>query len=645
MISRWVRVRLYVCAAALTVAFVALAGKAWTLQIEDGPRLAKLGRQQHWRELVLPPPRGSLRDAHGVELAISVDVSSAFVNPREIADVARAAAILAPALRLDVRELEEKLASTRRFEWLRRQMSPEQTRLVRALNLSGVGVVAEPRRFYPGRELAGPVIGFAGLDGRGLEGLELGLDKLLRGERASVHVIRDRRGELVIPTEQTPTALAGADVTLTLDRFLQWTAERALADGIRENRARAGVAVVLDPRSGAILAMATWPTLDPNLPAGAKDARNRPVTDANEPGSVMKAFSIAAALDAGAVARTDVIDVEGGKLAIGRNVIRDTHKGDRLLVVGDIMKFSSNVGAVKIARKLGRERLHAALLALGFGERTGVELPGEAKGVVRPPSRWGESGLATISYGYGMTATPLQIAAALAAVASGGILHRPHIVKRIVTAGGQVSETRPEGRRVFSATAARDASAMLRSVMEKGGTGESIKVPGFTSAGKTGTAYKHDPVTRRYSKDRYLSSFIGYAPADDPRLVIVVQIDEPSAGKHYGGQVAGPVFAAIATEGLKYLGVAPSEPLTPAPAAAAVPEEVPETDPEPLAEDDADLVVIPDFRGMSVGQVLALARERGVKVELEGTGRAVKQFPPPGRAVKSIACHVTFDPG
>jgi cell division protein FtsI (penicillin-binding protein 3) len=273
----------------------------------------------------------------------------------------------------------------------------------------------------------------------------------------------------------------------------------------------------------------------------------------------MKAFSITAALDARAIAKTDVIDVEGGKLLVGRHVIKDTHKGERLLVVGDVMKYSSNVGAIKIARRLGREKLHAALLALGFGARTGIELPGEARGVVRDPARWGESGLATISYGYGMTATPLQIAAALGAIASGGILYSPHIVKRIVGPDGQVTETRVEGRRVLSAVAARDAGAMLRSVMEKGGTGESIKVPGFTAAGKTGTAYKHDPVTRRYSTDRYLSSFIGYAPADDPRLVIVVQIDEPSAGKHYGGLVAGPVFAAIMSEGLKYLGVAPSE--------------------------------------------------------------------------------------
>jgi cell division protein FtsI (penicillin-binding protein 3) len=283
---------------------------------------------------------------------------------------------------------------------------------------------------------------------------------------------------------------------------------------------------------------------------------------------------------------------------------------------------------------------------MGFGERTGIALPGEARGVVHAPARWGEAGLATISYGYGMTATPLQVAAALAAVANRGVWNRPHIVKGV--GGGEAVE--PERRRVLDDRAADEIREMLKLVMRKGGTGERIVVPGFAVAGKTGTAYKHDPETRRYSSNRYLSSFIGFAPADDPRLAIVVMIDEPSAGKHYGGQVAGPVFAAFAAEALKYLGVAPTEPTPPVPAPAPAPETDLPPDIEilpdsPSEEDETAFVVIPDFTGLSVGQVLAAAAERGLRVEIEGTGRAVEQFPPPGRAVKSIACHVTFDPG
>jgi cell division protein FtsI (penicillin-binding protein 3) len=648
MSPRWVRVRLLCCAAVLTALFLGLAGKAWTLQVHQGPALAAVGRRQHWKELTLIPPRGSVRDTHGVELAVSVDVASAFVNPREVADLARTAAVLSRALRLDIRDLEEKLASGRHFEWLRRHLAPDEARLVKALALPGVGLAYEPRRFYPGRELAGPLLGFAGLDGRGLEGIELSLDTKLRGERAKMPVIRDRHGELVVPTEQAPAALPGADVTLTIDRFIQWSAERALLHGIREHRARAGLVVALDPRSGAVLALASWPTLDPNDPVGANEARNRPVVDAYEPGSVMKVFSVAAALDAGAVAPTDVIDVEGGRLQVGRRVIRDTHKGERLLLIGDIMKFSSNVGAIKIARRLGRERLHRALLALGFGARTNIELPGEARGVVRDPARWGEAGLATISYGYGITATPLQVAAALAAVANRGVWNRPHIVERIEAPGAPAVAPEVESRRALSEKAAHDMTQMMKAVMLKGGTGESIVVPGFAVAGKTGTAYKHDPLTRRYSPDKYLSSFMGFAPADDPRLVVVVMIDEPSAGKHYGGPVAGPVFAAVVAESLKYLGVAGTEPVVAPPkppASPPEPEPVPEIEIVDGPEPDGELTVIPDFTGMSVGQVLTLARERGVKVEIAGSGWAVRQFPPAGRAVKSITCHVTFDPG
>ncbi len=651
MSPKWVRVRLLAVTAVLGGLFVALAGKAWTLQIHDGARMGELSRKQHARELSLPPPRGSIRDVNGVELAVTVDVSSAFVNPREVADVAAAAPALAAALGLDVREVEEKLASSRRFEWLKRHIRPDQARLVRALSLRGIGVVAEPRRFYPARELAGTILGFAGLDGRGLEGIELSLDALLRGERRSSPVIRDRRGDLVIPTDSAPASVPGAHVTLTIDRFIQWTVERALTAGVTEHQAKAGIVVVLDPRTGGILAMASWPPLDPNAPARAgHEARNRAVADAYEPGSVMKVFSVVAALDAGAISASEMIDVEGGRLQIGRRVITDTHKGENLLSIGDIVKYSSNVGAIKIARRLGKERLHDALVRFGFGAKTGVELPGERQGRVRAASTWGESGLATHSYGYGLLATPLQVAAAMNAVATGGIYRRPHIVRRVVAPSGEVKDTPVEERRVLDARVAQTMNGMLQLVTQKGGTADKVRVPGFAVAGKTGTAYKLDAVTKRYAKDRYLSSFMGYVPAEDPRLVVLVLIDEPSAGKHYGGTVAGPVFAAIATESLRYLGVPATQPLSAEPpaevAAAPALEEAPDI--EILADEpplDDELVIIPDFTSLSVGQAVALARARGLRLEIEGTGSAIEQFPPPGPALKSIACHVTFDPG
>ena len=641
MRDRWVRGRLLMAAAVLAGLFLALAGKAFTLQIRDGAKMRSLAEKQYMQELLLPAPRGSIHDTNGVELALSVDVPSAFVNPREVGDVTGSAGPIAQALGLDVREVEEKLASSRHFEWLKRHITPAEARKVRALGLGGIGLAEEPQRFYPALGMAAAVLGSADIDGRGVDGIELSLDEKLRGARTRLAVIRDRRGEVVMSGESPATAVSGATVTLTLDRFIQFTAERALADGIRENKAKAGVAVVLDPRSGAVLAMVS------------SDTRDRPVTDSYEPGSVMKVFSVVSALDGGAVVPSDQIEVASG-VQVGKRLMTDLHKGAPMLTIGEVIKKSSNVGAVKIARRLGKERLHDALVRLGFGARTGIDLPGESRGRLRDASTWGEAGLATISYGYGLQATPLQIAGALTAIASGGSYYRPFIVKKMVDSDGKVlAEANPEPRGAISSKAARAMVEMMKSVMTKGGTAQYLVVPGFVVAGKTGTAYKQDPETKKYSTDRYLASFVGFVPADDPRLVIVVQIDEPTAGKHLGGDVSAPVFGAIAAESLKYLGVAATEKVAEKARGEvleiderAVREAEREQPPDEESTDGGDaMVVIPDFGGLSVAQALALAQARGVKIEVEGTGRAKKQFPPAGRALKSITCHVTFNPG
>lgn len=653
--TKWVRLRLVAAAVVLTGLYGLLLGKAWTVQIRDGDKLQALGHDQWLHEVEIPAPRGTILDANGVELAVTVNVDSAVVYPHEVVDVADAAGKTARALGMDVREVEEKLASSRQFEWLKRRLPPDLAARVRGLGVAGVRLLPEPRRFYPGGPLAGPVLGFAGRDGKGLDGIELALDAHLLGESSRLNVIRDRRGDMVMATDldprgvaAPPRAAAGATVVLTIDRFVQFIAERALADGVRENKAKAGIAVVMDPRTGEVLAMASSPAYDPNDPATAKDGRDRPVVDAYEPGSVMKVFSIATALDAGAVKPDDPIDTEGGKLQIGTRIIRDAHHGPSVISVSDVVKTSSNVGATKIARRLGRDKLAAGLVELGFGKRTGIQLPGESPGRIRPPETWGDAGLATVSYGYGMQATPLQIASALAAIANGGQYVPPTVVKKIVDADGKVVfEHAPRSRRVLGERAARQMIDMLKLVMAKGGTGDKILVPGFVLAGKTGTARKLDPATKQYSKERYMSSFMGFAPADEPRLLILVMIDEPHGAQYYGGSVAGPVFAAMATDVLKYLGVAADAPLAApaAPISAPAPAPVEPDEPEIEIAGDDDITVIPDFTGLSVGQAVELARARGVKIEIEGAGRAVRQFPAPGRAVKSITCHVTFDPG
>jgi cell division protein FtsI (penicillin-binding protein 3) len=665
--ARWLRIRLVFTALVLLGLLGALGYKAFTVQIRDGARMRALGEAQYLHEMELPAPRGSIRDVHGVDMAVSVDTDSIFANPRAVRDARATAKALSGALGIPWRELEKKLAETRYFVWLKRRVTGEASAKVRALDLPGIGSTAEPRRFYPGKSLAGPVLGFAGLDGKGLEGIELSLDTLLRGEKTTLPAIRDARGNLLLGhtwTDVEPASAGGGCVTLSLDRFLQYTAEQALEAAVTLHRAKAGVVVVLDPKSSDVLALASFPTYDPNDPSHRGDAKNRAVTDAYEVGSVMKVFSVAAALDAQVVKPTDVFDIEGGRLQIGAKTITDTHKGESLLTVTEVIKYSSNVGAVKIARKLGKEALHDTFAELGFGQVTGIELPGERAGVLRDTRRWGEIGLATASFGYGLTVTPLQLATALSAVASGGVLHPPRLVKRVVAPDGRVLvESPPDaGRRVLSEAAARDLAAMLKTVVEKGGTGEKVVVPGFVVAGKTGTAHKHDPQTGTYAADRYLSSFMGFAPADDPRLTIVVLIDDPRGESHFGGVVAGPVFARIASEGLKYLGVSGTVPL-PEPSAtepvAAAPEAGPpvppvtslesslawERDDLPPAGPGEPIVLIPDFTGLSVGQALAWAHKSGIRLEIEGSGRAVRQFPQPGRALKSIPCLVTFNPG
>jgi cell division protein FtsI (penicillin-binding protein 3) len=494
------------------------------------------------------------------------------------------------------------------------------------------------------------------------------MDALLAGRRARMPALRDAHGNVML-SGGAGRFRPGASITLTIDSAVQFVAERALAEAIVKHRAKAGTALVLDVATSEVLAMANWPTFDPNAPSQAtkKKARNRAVTDAFELGSVMKIFTVAAALEAGVVRPDTIIDVERGRFRVGRKVIRDSHH-DWELDVGGIIKRSSNVGAVKIARRLGAELLHAALLRYGFGSPTGIELPGERAGVVRDPKRWGQIGLATISFGYGVTTTPLQVAAGFAAVGNDGMYHEPRIIKRVNDADGTLLfEHEPSGRRIMSVETARQMQAMLASVFDKGkrgGTARSVEVVGFRVGGKTGTAHKVDPATRKYSEDLYLSSFAGLAPIDDPRIAVLVVIDEPRGKDHYGALVAGPAFARITSETLRYLGVPPSGPPPeeaapeqahaasdtsqvdegPSGSAAETPGAAALSAPLNTDPDDENAIPIPDFRGLGVAKALDLARELGLAVEIGGSGRAIAQVPQPGFAIAPVTIRIEFGP-
>jgi cell division protein FtsI (penicillin-binding protein 3) len=558
-VSRWTRVRIIFCGLVFATLFGAAVRRAYRLQVGDeSERLRAMAEEQYLREIELPPRRGRILDHNGAELASSADVDSIYCNPRRLSEPREAAHKLARILGLDRKELAQKLGQKRFFAWVKRKVTPEEVETVKALGLPGIGFAREPRRFYPNRMLAATVMGYSGADGHGLDGVELAYDKHLRGQSSTVQGVRDALGrDLFIDGMGETASGAGSDVVLTVDRYLTFVTERAIAEAQERHHAKGVVAIVMDPRTGDLLAMASVPSYNPNDPGGAAErgARNRAITDSFEPGSTMKTFTIAAALDAGAVRPDDRFDCMMGKLTVGKYTVHDTHPRG-VLTVAEVFKYSSNIGATKIARRLGRQRLADALVRFGFGRKTGIGLPGEQSGVLRPIERWGDIGFANVSFGQGMTATPLQIVAGVAAIAAGGVHHPPRLVARIVHADGTIEPAAEHGAtRVISEKAAREMTAIMQGVTDVGGTARAAAIDGYAVAGKTGTAQKVSG--GHYDSSKWVSSFIGFAPADDPRVAIAVMVDEPQ-GVHLGGTVAAPIFKEIAEQALRYLHVPPS---------------------------------------------------------------------------------------
>jgi cell division protein FtsI (penicillin-binding protein 3) len=573
------RLRAYLAALVVTAGLSGVAWRAWALQIGDGERYRALAARQHESTVEIPAPRGDIVDVRGRPLAVSADTDSIWANPREIRDVTNTADKLAALIGGNAAALEAKLGGDRRFVWLARHVTPALAREIREARLSGIEVGREPRRWYPERAIGGLVIGRSDIDGKGVDGIELAMNAQLIGQRGEGLALRDVRGKRMF-ADGLERPQPGATVQLSLDSTIQAIADAAIADAVRTSKAKSGVVVAIDIATGRVAAMASAPSYDPNAPgAGAaapegarsEPARNRPVTDAYEAGSVMKIFSVAAALDDGTVAPDTEFDLNGGQLVVGKSkAITDIHH-DPYLTVAGIIKRSSNVGAAKIALRFGSTKLYAALRRFGFGTRTGIELPGETPGMLRDGARWRDRDLASIAFGYGLAVTPLQIAAAVAVFGNHGRYRAPRIVERVIDGDGTVlyQADEPE-RQVVSERTASQMATMLASVFEGGkfnGTAWAIVVPGFRCAGKTGTAHKYDPETHNYS-DRHLASFAGLAPADHPRLAIVVLVDEPSEGDYFGASVAGPVFARVASEALRYLGV-PGDPAVCAPGPAA----------------------------------------------------------------------------
>ena len=623
------------------VLFVLVAARALDLAVLRGPALARLAAMQHHQRIELLPHRGPIVDRSGEPLALSVDVPSIYVRPRELAAHASAAdgrlASLAAALHMPVRALRAKLQSRQPFVWLKRQALPREARAIGRLGLPGVYAVTEGRRFYPHGSLAAHVLGFVGVDSQGLEGLEQRFDRVIRGEPQYLEFDRDARGREMFTGGVQAAPDHGGRLELTLDAGIQEATERELHNGVAAARAVGGAAVVLDPATGEVLALANVPTYNPNEPGDWTDkrwrdrVRNRAITDPYEPGSTFKAILAAAAIEERVVTPGELFFCERGRFQTAGRAIHDTHPYG-WLSFAEVIQYSSNIGAAKVGERLGRERYHRYLRAFGFGGRTGIELPGETPGIVRPVQRWTHVDLATLSFGQGVSVTPVQMAAAFAAIANGGTLLRPFVVKRVVAPNGEVVlENEPTAvRRVVSTRSARTTTELLRRVVEEeGGTGTKARLEDFPVAGKTGTAQKVDPSTGVYSSKR-IGSFVGFVPADEPRAVILVLIDEPATSS-YGGVVAAPVFPAIAAAVLKRLGVEPPAPIV----VARAPRGAPGKPSARRARTEAasSVAETPSFLGLSLREALARAQASGWEVRVTGTGYVAAQQPMPGTRI------------
>jgi cell division protein FtsI (penicillin-binding protein 3) len=680
--ARWIKVRMGFLCGLMGVGLGLIVSSAYSVQLEDGAEWRDMAEKQRQRRLHVIPKRGSLYDRNGTALAVSVEVPSVSLDGVELlrgADDKRAAIIgkdaamrIAKALDLDAGELERKIAQRRRFTWLKRRVSEAEVEAVRALSdpkaplpVHGLTIEGEGHRFYPNRELGGPLLGFVSPDGEGKDGLELELDEELKGRVDQVRGLRDRSGRLLFSDGiQDEQALAGHNVYLTIDQGIQYTAEQELDLAVRTYEANSGSAVVLDPNTGEILALANFPGYNPNDYASTEVEvrRNRALSDSFEPGSTMKIFTLASAIAARTLSPTQTIYCEEGKMVLDNVTIHDTHVSGWLTPT-QVLALSSNIGASKIGLALGEQQLYESLRRFGFGEQTDIPLPGEVPGLLRPRGKpWVQVETASASYGYGIGVTTLQLAMAVSAIANGGRLLEPLLIKRVTDGTGAVVR---EGvthvrREVVPPNVARTMAEMMVAVTEPPGTGVEAAIPGFRVAGKTATAHKADPATGRYSEDRLTSSFIGFVPAERPRIAIAIVLDEPAL-VHAGGFVAAPAFRRIGEMSLRYLGVVPKKtaPVSisdvggegdPAVATYEVLKQAQGEPPvrelaTPSAPTPAGSVRLPDMKGLGPREATKTAFDLGLKPSIEGTGTLTRQDPPAGAVLnKGSSVKLFFEP-
>jgi cell division protein FtsI (penicillin-binding protein 3) len=659
------RRRTLIIVCVMVVWMVGIAARLVYLQTVQHDWLHEYARTQHEDTLEISPVRGLLLDREGRELARSIETDSCFAVPYELKDIEETSQRLAPLVGIEAKELAARFKdakqANKKFLWLARRLDEERAKEIAGLKLDGVHMRKEPKRFYPNGSLAAHVLGFVGLDEVGLAGIEQFHDQRIRGEAGKIFIETDahqRPYESVIAQPST-----GQSVVLTIDQMVQYRTEQSLAAAVERTGAKSGTAIVLDPHTGEILALANAPTFDPNN-AGAATPQSRineALQNIYEPGSTFKIVAYSAAIEEGLVKPDDHIDCQMGSIMVAGRLVHDHHPFGSL-TIADALAKSSNVAAIKLGLRVGDERMYDYMKRYGFGSRTGIELPGETAGLLRPVSRWQASSMGSLAMGQEVGVTPVQMAAAFGALANAGVRISPHIVREIRADDGTVVyRATPEQRRVVSAETAQALRRMLEGVTLNG-TAKKAQLEGYTAAGKTGTAQKIDPKTKTYSSTKFIGSFVGFAPVENPAVVIIVVMDEP-AGAYHGGDVAAPVFRDIAEQILPALNVAPDTEMKDVPAKDLVAQNM--ASPEASARARAEIervneecqatlpqvapadgksgsdevvyalasnraVLMPDLRGRSVRDAARICAQLGLQLEARGEGRALKQNPAAG---------------
>ena len=610
----------------------AVFGRLAYLQLYRHSEYLTRAQRQQQRTIEISPKRGGIYDRNMHALAMSIKVDSAFAIPSELKDKEMAARLLAGVLSVPQDAMEARLASSQNFVWIERKLTPEKAEAIAALNLKGIYTQPENKRFYPKADLASHVLGFVDVDEKGLGGIEYALDSQIRGKSEKIVMLADARQRWFDGAEAQRDH--GANVILTLDEQIQYIAERELAAAMKKTRALGGTVVVMNPNTGELLALANAPNFNPNAATAGTPAEarmNRAVSAVYEPGSTFKVITLGAAFDQGITNPDEIINCENGATYVAGHKIHD-HKRFGLLSVAEILAQSSDVGAIKIAQRLGASKFYDYIRAFGFGTPTGVDLPGESRGLLRPLADWSAISIGAISMGQEVGVTPLQLISAVSAIANGGMLYRPHVVAEIRKGDGgsphNISAASGEPRRVIQP----ETAATLRRLMEGvvlNGTGKLARLDGWTAAGKTGSAQKIDPSTGRYSRTQLIASFTGFAPINNPAITILVSLDSP-IGPHEGGMVAAPVFKRIAEQVLPYLDISRDVPLNQQLLQASYKKKA-QTNAETLEDfTPTDFSMLPESAAKQVAEEkLEIANQSSANFLNSGVGRKQPSSPPP----------------